>query len=154
MEAIHSTMFILSKITASKSPEDTFVFGEEIGHGLKRGDVILLYGGLGAGKTLLTKGVLNALDFDIDEVTSPSFTLVNLYRTPKFHVYHIDLWRLEGAADPSVAVGLDEILEKDNAVTIIEWADRLGDLSFLNKTMKIFIDGDGDEPRRIIVQKD
>lgn len=138
----------------SHLPANTFELGEKIGGNLGGGDVILLYGGLGAGKTLLTKGVLNALDFDIDEVTSPSFTLVNLYKTVSFDVYHIDLWRLDGAADPAAAVGLDEILENDNAVTIIEWADRLGDLSFLNKTMKIFIDGDGDEPRRIIVQKD
>ena len=154
MEAIHSNMFILSKTTASNSPEDTFVFGEEIGHGLKGGDVILLYGGLGAGKTLLTKGILNGLDFDIDEVTSPSFTLVNLYKTTSFDVYHIDLWRLDGASDPAMAVGLEEILDNTNAVTIIEWADRLGDLSFSNKIIKIFIDGDGDEPRRISIRRD
>ena len=77
------------------SPEETFEFGAQIGCELSGGDVVLLYGGLGAGKTLLTKGVLNALDFDIDEVTSPSFSLVNLYKTSSFDVYHIDLWRLD-----------------------------------------------------------
>lgn len=136
----------------SNSPEGTFEIGEEIGASLRGGDVLLLYGGLGAGKTLLTKGILNALDFDIDEVTSPSFTLVNLYKTETFDAYHIDLWRLDATHDPGTAVGLEEILENENAVTIIEWADRLGDPSFPNRTIKIMIDGDGDEPRTIIIQ--
>lgn len=134
------------------SPEDTFKLGQEIGGCLTGGEVLLLYGGLGAGKTLLTKGILDALDFDIDEVTSPSFTLVNLYKTPRFDAYHIDLWRLDGPSDAADAVGLDEILENERAVTIIEWADRLGAVSFSNKTIKITIDGDGDEPRRIKVE--
>ncbi len=79
-----------------ESPDETFDLGEKIGGSLAGGDVVLLYGGLGVGKTLLTKGILDALDFDIDEVTSPSFTLVNLYRTPTFDVYHIDILRLDG----------------------------------------------------------
>ncbi len=99
------------KLTIAQSPNETFAFGEYLGRGLLGGEVVLLYGGLGAGKTLLTKGVLNALDFDVDEVTSPSFTLVNLYKTSRFDVYHIDLWRLDGGGDPATAVGLDEILE-------------------------------------------
>ena len=99
-------------------PDDTFALGERLGgESLQAGDVVLLYGGLGAGKTLLTKGILNALDFDIDEVTSPSFTLVNLYKTKSFDVYHIDLWRLDGPADAATAVGLHEILENEKAVT-------------------------------------
>jgi tRNA threonylcarbamoyladenosine biosynthesis protein TsaE len=133
-----------------KTPDETFAFGERLGESLQAGDVVLLYGDLGAGKTLLTKGIMNALDFDIDEVTSPSFTLVNLYKTARFDVYHIDLWRLDGGMDVAAAVGLDEILE--NAVTIIEWADRLDDLRFLNRAIKVKIDGDGVEPRKIGVQ--
>lgn len=134
------------------TPDDTFAIGERLGASLVGGDVILLYGGLGAGKTLLTKGILSALEFDIDEVTSPSFTLVNLYKTATFDVYHIDLWRLDGGMDVAAAVGLEEILENENAVTIIEWADRLGETSFTNNTIKVTIDGDGDEPRRISVE--
>ena len=134
------------------SPEETFGLGEHIGGELSGGDVVLLYGGLGAGKTLLTKGILNALDFDIDEVTSPSFTLVNLYKTRSFDVYHIDLWRLDGNENSAEAVGLEEILENENAVTFIEWADRLHDISFPNKAISIKINGDGDEPRKIDIQ--
>lgn len=135
----------------SNSPDETFAIGERLARQLKAGDVVLLYGGLGAGKTLLTKGILSGMDFDVDEVTSPSFALVNLYKTKHFNVYHIDLWRVDGpnAAD---AVGLDEILENDTAVTIIEWADRLGDRRFPNKTTIIEIKGDGDEPRSISIK--
>ena len=113
------------------------------------------FGGLqafGAGKTLLTKGILSALDFDIDEVTSPSFTLVNLYKTESFDVYHIDLWRLDGNANAAEAVGLDEILENENAVTIIEWADRLGGFSFPNAAISVTIEGNGDDPRVVTIE--
>ena len=135
-----------------KSPDETFELGEKLAGSLAGGDVLLLYGGLGAGKTLLTKGILEALDFDVDEVTSPSFTLVNLYKSAKFDVYHIDLWRLDGGGDVAAAVGLEEILENENAVTIIEWADRLGEFSFPNDATKITIEGDGDEPRHIVIE--
>jgi tRNA threonylcarbamoyladenosine biosynthesis protein TsaE len=136
----------------SGSPDETFALGEKLGQTLREGDIVLLYGGLGAGKTLLTKGILNALDFDVDEVTSPSFTLVNLYKTASFDVYHIDLWRLEGDQDAAAAVGLDEIIEKEGSVTIIEWADRLGDLAFTERAIAVRIEGDGFEPRKIDIQ--
>mgnify|MGYP003576744696 CR=1 FL=1 len=133
----------------AKSPDDTFAFGVKIGESLNGGEVILLHGGLGAGKTLLTKGILYALDFDTDDVTSPSFALVNHYRTDKFNVYHIDLWRMEPGADAAFGVGLDEILADESAVVIIEWAERLSEYRFHRKVTHISIVGDGDEPRHI-----
>jgi tRNA threonylcarbamoyladenosine biosynthesis protein TsaE len=130
----------------SHSPGQTFELGERIGESLTGGELILLTGGLGAGKTLLTKGILNALDFDVDEVTSPSFALVNLYHA-KIDVYHIDLWRID-SGDAAAAVGLDEILEDGEAVVIVEWAERLKkDLG--PKAIKVTIKGDGDDPRQI-----
>jgi tRNA threonylcarbamoyladenosine biosynthesis protein TsaE len=136
----------------AKDPADTFKAGEELGKRLKAGDLVLLTGGLGAGKTLLTKGILNALDFDIDEVTSPSFALVNLYRTGRFDVYHIDLWRLDNSHNVADAVGLDDILDEANAVTIIEWAERLENYSPRNPVSRVNIDGEGDEPRSIEIE--
>lgn len=133
------------------SPGETFDIGEQIGSKLAAGDVVLLTGGLGAGKTLFTKGVLHALDYDVDEVTSPSFALVNLYKTPEFDVYHIDLWRLHDSADAAFAVGLDEILDNDRAVVIIEWAERLKGYPFSSRSIKIDIKGDGDDARTITV---
>lgn len=140
------------EITISRGSDDTFALGESLGGSLHGGDVVLLYGGLGAGKTLLTKGILNALDFDVNRVTSPSFTLVNLYKTERFDVYHIDLWRLNASQDVAMAVGLDEILEDGKSVTIIEWADRLGEFAFSNRVIGVKIDGDGDEPRTISIE--
>lgn len=134
-------------------PDETFELGRQLGESLNGGEVVLLYGGLGAGKTLLTKGVMNALDFNVDEVTSPSFSLVNLYQTGRFDVYHIDLWRLDAANNAASAVGLEEILENEKAVTIIEWADRLGDFRFPNRSISITIEGDGDEPRKVTIEK-
>lgn len=130
------------------TPQDTFDLGEKLGESLIGGEVILLEGGLGAGKTLLTKGILYGLDFDVDEVTSPSFTLVNRYDA-KFTVYHLDLWRIE--QDAAFAVGLDEILEDENAVVIIEWSERLQNFSFPKKVIRVKIEGDGDDARQISI---
>lgn len=134
-----------------KTPEETFELGEKIGEKVAAGDVLLLHGGLGAGKTLLTKGVLDALEFDIDEVTSPSFTLVNLYRA-KFNVYHIDLWRLEDGGDVAGAIGLDEILNAENSVAIIEWAEKLRNFSHDGRVIEIKIEDDGDDSRNIRIE--
>jgi tRNA threonylcarbamoyladenosine biosynthesis protein TsaE len=125
--------------------------GESLGETLEGGEMILLSGGLGAGKTLFTKGILYALEFDVDEVTSPSFTLVNLYKTEKFDVYHIDLWRLDENTDVAFAVGLNEILEDETAVVIIEWSERLKNFAFPEKTVRVSIEGDGDETRQLQV---
>jgi len=134
-----------------KSPEETFDLGEKLGESLNGGEVVLLSGGLGAGKTLFTKGILYALRYDVDEVTSPSFTLVNFYKTEKFDVYHIDFWRLDENSDVASAVGLDEILEDETAVVIIEWSEKLKETAFSNKIIRVSIAGDGDEARKIMV---
>ncbi|MDM7924337.1 MAG: tRNA (adenosine(37)-N6)-threonylcarbamoyltransferase complex ATPase subunit type 1 TsaE [Pyrinomonadaceae bacterium] len=133
------------------TPGDTFALGEMLGTRLRGGDAVLLHGGLGAGKTLLTKGVMNSLSYDVDEVTSPSFALVNLYKTPEADVYHIDLWRIDEKSDAAFGVGLDEILENDNAVVIIEWAERLGNYRFPSRVIDVAIEGDGDDPRNITI---
>ena len=134
-----------------ETPQDTFDLGERLGESLAGGTIVLLNGGLGAGKTLLTKGILYALEYDVDEVTSPSFALVNLYRTDKFDVYHIDFWRLDNVEDVAAAVGLNEILENETAVVIAEWSERLSKIDFPNEIISVSIEGDGDEPRKIVV---
>jgi len=121
-----------------------------IGRSLNGGELILLTGGLGAGKTVLTKGILSAMALDPDEVTSPSFTLVNLYQA-RLPVYHIDLWRLDDATDAAMAVGLDDILADDRAVVIVEWAEKFGERKFDADTTRVTITGDGDEPREITI---
>jgi tRNA threonylcarbamoyladenosine biosynthesis protein TsaE len=141
-----------AKEFTSNSPEETFDLGAMLGNRLSGGDTVLLFGDLGAGKTLFTKGVLYALDFDIDEVTSPSFTLVDLYKTEKFSIYHIDFWRLDENSDIAGAVGLNEIFEDEAAIVICEWSERLKDFQFPAKVFKVKIIGDGDDPRSIRIE--
>ncbi|MBX3245517.1 MAG: tRNA (adenosine(37)-N6)-threonylcarbamoyltransferase complex ATPase subunit type 1 TsaE [Acidobacteria bacterium] len=141
----------MAEIIECKTPEDTFALGEQLGERLAAGDVVLLKGGLGAGKTLFTKGILNEIGFDIDEVTSPSFTLVNLYKTEDLDVYHIDLWRIDENSDAAFGVGLDEILENERAIVIIEWPERLGTFAFSNRMFEININGIGEEPRYLTI---
>lgn len=136
-----------------ETPDETYDLGKRIGSGLRVSDAVLLHGGLGAGKTLLTKGILDSLGFDVDEVTSPTFTLVNIYPTEAFDVYHIDLWRIDERSDAAFGVGLDEIVESETAVVIIEWAERLGQFKFPGRVFEISIDGEGEDPRTITIDE-
>src|SRR5580704_14805182 len=108
----------------STSEEHTYNLAKDLAAGLKPPAHILLYGDLGAGKTLFSKGLADGFGVaDIDEVTSPTFTLINQY-AGRIKVYHIDLYRIEtGALD---GLGLEEIFDDSNAAVISEWADRLG----------------------------
>ena len=144
----------LPETTVHDSPESTYELGKQIAGLLNGGEVVLLYGDLGAGKTLLTKGIMDGLGYDVNEVTSPSFALVNLYRTGSFDIYHIDLWRLEPPMDAAAAVGLEEILENEDTVIIVEWADRLGKFSWPRPAISVTIDGSGDDPRVIEIARD
>jgi len=141
---------IASQEFVSASEADTFNLGVTVGQRLTGGEVILLNGVLGAGKTVLVKGLAQALGIDQEEVTSPSFTLVNPHRG-RLLLYHIDLYRLDEGASAAHAVDLDEILTDERAVVIIEWAERLGRYPLPEKVWRILIEGDGDEPRRISI---
>ena len=134
----------------SNSERETFDIGVRIGSQLSGGEIILLNGRLGAGKTMLVKGIANALGIDEAEVTSPSFTLVNPH-AGRLLLYHIDLYRLDEGASAAHAVDLDEILTDENAVVIIEWAERMGRYPLPGSGWQILISGDGDSPRGISI---
>jgi tRNA threonylcarbamoyladenosine biosynthesis protein TsaE len=136
----------MKRTIVSTSDDETLALGRELGSSLSGGEIILFQGGLGAGKTLFTKGILEGLDFDPDEVTSPSFTLVNLYPTEKFDVFHIDLWRIEDG-NAAHAVGLPEILSDEQAVVIIEWSERIPEMNPNRKIIDVEIEGSGDASR-------
>jgi tRNA threonylcarbamoyladenosine biosynthesis protein TsaE len=136
----------------SRSPEETFLLGENFGSQLKGGEIVLLSGTLGAGKTLFVKGIASALEFDTDEVTSPSFTLVNLYRA-RLTLYHLDLYRLPEGASAAHAVDLEELLADERAVIVIEWAERLGRYRFPPTVWRVEIAGDGDDARQIKIKR-
>ena len=135
---------------SSNSENDTFNLGVRLGADLAGGEVILLDGALGAGKTVFVKGLAHALGIDREEVTSPSFTLVNPHQGRLF-LYHIDLYRLDQGATAAHAVDLDEILTDERAVVVIEWAERLGRYPLPPNVCRVSIKGDGDEPRHISI---
>jgi tRNA threonylcarbamoyladenosine biosynthesis protein TsaE len=107
----------------TRSAEETHHLGMRIGASLSNRAVILLSGDLGAGKTALAKGIASALGIDPVEVTSPSFTLINVHEG-RLRLYHVDLYRLDAGACREL--GLEEIFEEQGAITVIEWAERLG----------------------------
>src|SRR5438874_13597836 len=136
----------------SKSESETFDLGIQIGDQLGGGEIILLNGPLGAGKTILVKGIARALGIDEKDVTSPSFTLVNSH-SGRLLLYHIDLYRLDEGASAAHAVDLDEILTDENAVVIIEWAERMGHYPLPDNVWRISIARYGEEPSTISISQ-
>jgi len=136
----------------SNSPDETFNYGHKLGSRLEGGEILLLSGPLGAGKTIFVKGICAALGIDDEEVTSPSFTLVNPY-AGRLQLYHIDLYRLDEGASAAHAVDLDELLCDERAVIVIEWAERMGNYPLPSNVWRISISGDGDSPRHIRVSR-
>ena len=133
---------------SSQSPDETFEIGKTLGEQLTGGEIILLNGPLGAGKTILVKGIAASLGIEPGDVTSPSFTLVNPHEGSLL-LFHIDLYRLNEGAEAAHAVDLDELLTNEAAVILIEWADRLGNYPLPGQVWRIAIQGDGNEPRTI-----
>ena len=134
----------------SAAAEETFKLGELIGNQLAGGEILLLSGPLGAGKTVLVKGIASSLGIDREEVTSPSFTLVNSYQG-KLPLYHIDLYRLDHGPSAAHAVDLEGLLGEEDAVIVIEWAERLGPYPLPAKVWTVTLAGDGDDPRQITI---
>ena len=136
-----------------QTPEELGALGARLGTILEGGAVLLLQGGLGAGKTTLAKGVAESLGLAPEDVTSPTFTLVNYYRAAPISLYHIDLYRLSDGPATAYAIGLDEILADMQAVTLIEWPERLAGYAWPAPCYQVVIEGDGDAPRRVFVKK-
>lgn len=106
------------------SPGETHALGERLGQEAVAGDVVALFGDLGAGKTVLAKGIAAGLDADPDDVTSPTFVLMRRHEG-RLPLYHFDAYRLAGPND-MLDIGADEFLYGDG-VSVIEWADRVSD---------------------------
>lgn len=125
----------------SKSEKDTLNFAYNYAKTLKSGDIVLLDGDLGAGKTVFTKGIVNYFSARQEVAVSPTFTIVNEYNTsPK--VYHFDFYRIK-SEDELIAIGIEEYLY-GGGICIIEWPERAPNiLSGVNtKTIKILKNGE------------
>lgn len=103
------------------SERETAAVGRELASGLQSGDIVLLQGDLGAGKTAFVRGLAEGLGIDPAEVSSPTFTLIQEYRGGRLPLHHVDLYRL--AAREVDDLGLDEMTL--DGVTAIEWSERL-----------------------------
>ncbi len=108
----------------SHSSLHTERLGERLGLAARAGDVLALWGELGAGKTVLARGVATGLGIDADEVTSPTFIILHEHPSGRLPLFHLDLYRLAQA--DLATTGWEEALE-GGGVTVIEWPDRAGD---------------------------
>ena len=133
----------------SDSADETFDIGKTFSGCLKCGDVIALSGDLGAGKTVITRGITEGLGLVSEDVCSPTFTIVNEYTEPadKVPVFHFDTYRLSGE-DDFIAAGLDEYFYR-GGVCVIEWSSVIAGL-LPKETVKITILGTGSE-RKITI---
>jgi len=108
------------------SPEATSWLGEWLSTALRPGDVVLLHGQIGAGKSHLARALIRARLGRMEDVPSPTFTLVQTYATDEAEIWHADLYRLT-QLDEITELGLEAAFE--TAICLIEWPERLGDLA-------------------------
>ncbi len=123
---------------------DTLALGERLGAGLSAGAVVLLMGPLGAGKTVLAKGLARGLGIR-EEISSPTYTIVSEYRWEGSFLYHVDLYRIEGR-DQLENLGLEDLL-RDDSIVVVEWGEKMEpwlDIPRTRVTLGIGADGGRD----------
>ena len=130
------------------TPEETAAAGEALGRTLGASDVVALYGELGAGKTCFVQGLVRGLDVAA-HATSPTFVLVNEYRG-RLPVHHVDAYRTSSLTE-LMDLGVLDLIGGDG-VTLVEWADKAEAL-LPERTVRVRIDGVGDEPRVITIAR-
>lgn len=128
----------------SASADATIALGERLGRVAAPGDLVCLWGDLGAGKTQLAKGIARGLGIS-DTVTSPTFILMNEY-AGRLPLFHVDLYRLADAGD-ALAGGVVDDRQADG-LTVVEWPERMGDVLPAGR-LDVRIAGSGDEVREI-----
>ena len=130
------------------SEEETAAVGRALAATLSAGGVVLLYGDLGAGKTAFVRGLAEGLGVPPEDVSSPTFTLVQEYRSGRVPLFHVDLYRIEDPREFD-ELGLDEIAE--DGVLAIEWAERLPDPP--QEAVRVSIEHVGETERRVVISK-
>ena len=134
----------------TSSPEETEKLGEELGRGLLGGEVVLLQGELGAGKTAFVRGLARGLGADPEEVASPTFVLLTAY-PGRLVLHHADLYRLEGGGDDR-ELGLEELPGPDG-VLAVEWPERLGEPR-RGRVVRVHLEHAGQDARRVRIDGD
>jgi tRNA threonylcarbamoyladenosine biosynthesis protein TsaE len=136
---------ITSQTVETRRVEETIALGERLAAQLQHGDVVALFGELGAGKTALVKGIARGLGITQD-VTSPTYTLIHEYSGGRLPLFHIDLYRLDSAGQ-ALTIGVEDYLDP-SGVTVIEWAEKIETL-LPEHTTRIRIQSLGETGRRI-----
>ena len=134
----------------SNSVEDTNKIAEEFAKTIEHGQIVLLVGDLGAGKTAFVKGVVKALHGDPDQVTSPTFTIVNEYSLDDFPIYHFDLYRISDESELD-AIGAEEYFY-GNGISLVEWPSRACSM-FPKSAIKVNIEKISDDERKITIER-
>ncbi len=131
------------------SPEETIKFAEKVGNLLKGGEIIAYKGSMGAGKTTFTRGLCIGLGLP-DEVTSPTFALVNEYRG-KITLYHFDMYRIQSSDDLETTGFYDYI--SDDSVLAVEWSENISE-ALPQNTICITFDRIDENTREITIEGD
>jgi tRNA threonylcarbamoyladenosine biosynthesis protein TsaE len=135
----------------TNSPEETIALGVKLAPKLRDARIVLLRGGLGAGKTTLVKGIADAFQSAAQEdVTSPTFTLIHEYRGPERTLYHVDLYRIDRERE-LVTLGLEDLGNEQGAILLIEWGEKFDRLNQLCD-LEIVLERTGDTSRKISIQ--
>ena len=129
------------------APEATFDLGERLGRLLAPGDFVGLHGDLGAGKTLLVRGVARGIGVAEGQVQSPTFTIVNSYAGGRLPLHHADLYRLEGM-DELYATGYFDLVGASGAL-VVEWVERIPG-AMPDERLEIAVERTGDLTRRAV----
>ncbi len=131
----------------SASEKETFLFAKKLAESFQGKEIVLLTGELGAGKTVFARGIAAGLGLeDINQVCSPSFTLVNIYRA-KWPIFHIDLYRLENKSEIA-DLGWEDYF--DRGVIVVEWAEKF---ILDTEAIRVRIEVEPDETRKITVER-
>ena len=133
----------------SKSNSDTLLIAKNFSKTLKTGDIVLLDGDLGAGKTVFSKGIVSALSNGKLTAVSPTFVIVNTYNTNP-PVYHFDLYRISDESELD-AIGAEEYFY-GNGISLVEWPSRAYSM-FPKSAIKINIEKISDDERKIIIER-
>jgi len=136
----------------TRSAQETIAAGRRLARDLEPGQMIILRGDLGAGKTTLVKGIAEGFEAARqDDVTSPTFTLVHEYRGPTVTLFHIDLYRID--TDPQLAtLAIDDLRAEPGSIVLVEWGEKF-DQIVTQSDAEISIQRTGENDRTIVFRR-
>lgn len=137
-------------IFITESSEETQKIGEDFAKNIKNGDFVAFYGNLGSGKTTFIQGLARGLKIK-RRIISPTFIIVRNYVLRKGNFYHLDLYRTHNV-DDLLGLGVEEIINDDENVVVVEWAEKMGNL-LPQKRIEVSLQNLDDNKRKIKISK-